>query len=118
MTKIEIKNFFKSKLAVDSNWAVKGMLRIYEFQTASEQATGATRDHNNVGFSGCDGEILSSFCEQVKKGRILSPKQMALVFKKMPRYWKQLAAVAGQEAIEKAYLSHITKESEKEEVAA
>lgn len=118
MTKIEVKNFFKSKLAVDSNWAIKGMLRIYEFQTATEQATGATRDHNNVGFSGCDAEILSSFSEQVKKGRVLSPKQMAIVFRKMPRYWKQLAAIAGQDAVEQSYLAHITKLAEKNEVAA
>jgi len=100
MTKIEIKNLFKSKLSTDKNWAIKGMLKIYEFQTATEQAIGTTRDHNNVGFSGCDAEILSSFCEQVKKGRNLSDKQMALVFKKMPRYWKQLSSVSDQAKVE------------------
>jgi len=85
-----VKEYFKRQLATNANWAVKGMLKVYEFQTASEQACGVTRDRNCVGFSGCDAEILSSFCSQVQRGRTLSPKQMAIVFKKMPRYWKQL----------------------------
>ena len=100
MTKTEIKNLFKSKLSTDRNWAVKGMLKIYEFQTASEQAAGTTKENNNVGFSGCDAEILSSFCQQVLKGRIMSDKQMALVFKKMPRYWKQLSSISDQAKVE------------------
>ena len=102
MTKKEIKNLFKTKLGTDANWAVKGMLKIYEFQTATEQQIGTTKDHNDVGFSGCDAEILSSFCEQVKKGRTLSEKQMALVFKKMPKYWNQLSKLSDQAKVEAA----------------
>ena len=37
-----------------------------------------------------DANILSSFAQQIEKGRILSEKQMAILFKKMPRYWKQI----------------------------
>ena len=66
------------------------MLKIYSFQTTSEQSCQRTHELNCVGFSGCDAEILSSFSEQIDRGRTLSPKQMAIVFKKMPRYWKQL----------------------------
>ena len=102
MKKIEIKNLFKTKLATDANWAIKGMLKIYEFQTATEKAIQTTKDHNDVGFSGCDGEILSSFSEQVLKGRTLSPKQMALVFKKMPKYWNQLVSLSDMAKIEAA----------------
>jgi len=102
MTKIQIKTFFKTKLSIDSNWAVKGMLKIYEFQTADEQADKVTRNENNVGFTGCDAEILSSFCEQVKKGRTLSEKQMSLIFRKMPKYWKQLASISDMAKVESA----------------
>ena len=35
----------------------------------------------------------SSFAEQVNKGRNLSVKQMTIVYKKMPRYWKQVASL-------------------------
>jgi hypothetical protein len=90
MNKTVVKEYFKRKLAADQNWAVKGMLKIYSFQTDGEQMSQQTHELNCVGFSGCDAEILSSFSEQVNRGRTLSPKQMAIVFKKMPRYWKQL----------------------------
>ena len=90
MNKTTVKEYFKRKLAADATWAVKGMLKIYSYQTASEQASQHTHELNCVGFSGCDAEILSSFSQQVERGRTLSPKQMAIVFKKMPRYWKQL----------------------------
>ena len=66
------------------------MLVIYSKQTLSEQAVQRTAELNCVGSTGCDAEILSSFSDQVKRGRTLSPKQMALVFKKMPKYWEQL----------------------------
>ena len=85
-----VKRYFKSHLATSANWAVKGMLVIYSKQTLSEQTSQQTHELNSVGFSGCDSEILSSFSEQVNRGRTLSPKQMAIVFKKMPKYWEQL----------------------------
>lgn len=100
MTKNEIKNLFKSKLSTSATWAVKGMLKIYEFQTASEQSAGVTHEHNKVGFSGCDAEILSSFCKQILKGYRMSDKQMVIVFKKMPRYWRQLSEISDQAKVE------------------
>ena len=80
----------KDKVRTDANWAIRGLLRIYEDQTASEQASGHTSEHTGVGFTGVDGEILSSFAEQINKGRTMSPKQMALIYKKMPKYAAQL----------------------------
>jgi hypothetical protein len=82
--------FIKEQVSVDARWAIRGLLRIYEDQTAEEQACGDTRVHNGVGFTGVDGEILSSFAEQIGKGRIMSEKQMKLIFKKMPKYAAQL----------------------------
>jgi hypothetical protein len=86
--------FLREKCASDARWALRALLRIYEDQTAEEQAVGHTRVHNGVGFSGVDGEILSSFAEQFQRKGRLSPKQMAIVFKKMPRYAKQLEAAS------------------------
>ena len=93
-TKNEKVAFIRERLASDPRWAVRGLIRIYEFQTSSEKAVGTTTDHNEVGFSGVDGEILSSFAEQVQKGRQMSIKQMALIFKKMPKYSGQLVRIA------------------------
>ena len=83
-------SFIKEQCKVDARWAIRGLLRIYEDQTAEEQAIGDTSEHNGVGFSGVDGGILSSFAEQINKGRNMSPKQMAIIYKKMPKYAAQL----------------------------
>lgn len=87
--------FLKEKLATDLNWAKAGCQRIYEYQTADEQATGETRNLNGVGFSGADSFILSSFAEQINAGRFAgTKKQLDILFQKMPKYAKQLDAIA------------------------
>ena len=68
----------------------RAMLRIYARQTSTEQAYQATTDWNSVGFTGVDGEIMSSFSEAYKKYGRLTVKQMAIARKKMKKYWSQL----------------------------
>ena len=87
------KDFIKNQLATNPTWAVKALVKVYTLQTLDEKATGQTSNLNGVGFNGLDSKILSSFAEQVNKGRNLSVKQMTIVYKKMPRYWKQVASL-------------------------
>ena len=88
--------FVREMVGSDTTWALRGLVRIYGFQTDAEQRVGNTVEHNGVGFSGVDGDILSSFAEQVQKGRQMSVKQMAIIFKRMPRYSNQLVKFAEQ----------------------
>lgn len=85
------KNYLKNQLATNPAWAIKALVKLYSYQTACEQAAGYTEENNGVGFSGVDSEILSSFAVQINKGRTLSQKQMVIVYRKLPRYWKQVA---------------------------
>ena len=94
MTKKAALQMFKENLATDPRWATRGLLRIYTFQTSDEQDRESTTDANGVGFTGVDGEILTSFAKQVLAGRNLSQKQMDLLHKKMPKYAGQLYAFA------------------------
>lgn len=87
------RNYIKNQLGTNSGWALRALVKIYERQTADEQATGHTANLNGIGFSGVDSEILSSFAVQVNNGRNLSAKQMAIVYKRMPRYHKQIASL-------------------------
>ena len=87
------KDFIKNQLATNPIWAVKALVKIYERQTIDEQNSQTTKENNGIGFNGLDANILSSFAEQVNKGRNLSVKQMTIVYKKMPRYWKQVASL-------------------------
>lgn len=84
----------REKLGTNDAWAIRGLTVIFDYQTADEQNAERTMDHNGVGFTGIDGEILSSFAKQIRTGRKMSKKQMDIIFKKMPKYAKQLDGVA------------------------
>jgi hypothetical protein len=90
-------------------WAEHAILALYARQTQDEQRVGATKENNSVGFNGTDSVILSSFAKQIlglerwnsQKGRLdkgspksLSPKQMAVAFKALPKYARQLHRIA------------------------
>lgn len=91
MTTIET---IKTKVASDPKWATRAILALFELQTAQEQDYQQTVERNGQGFNGIDAEILSSFANQVKRGRTLSQKQLAIAYKKLPKYSKQLFTLA------------------------
>ena len=91
------KDEIKEKLANDGRWLVRGLLAIYDRQTANEKAAGATVEDNGIGFNGADAEILSSIAMCYKTRNFISPKQLAIVQKKMVKYAGQLAKIANGE---------------------
>lgn len=102
------KQYIQDKIKSCELWAIKSMLAIHQFQTVDEKEYGQTSHKNNLGFSKIDAEILTSFSLQVwhrldtkgyanltmgdvyKATKILSPKQKAIVTKRMPKYWRQI----------------------------
>ena len=92
ISKETMLGYLRAQLTSNPAWAVKALTLVYSYQTADEQEDKKTSLKNGAGFNGLDAEILSSFSEQVLKGRKLSPKQMAIVHRKMPRYARQVLA--------------------------
>jgi len=86
--------FVKDKLGTDDRWLTRGLSAIYARQTASEQNTESTQDHNKVGFSAFDADFLTKMAKVILAGRTLSPKQMAAVRKSMMKYAGQLVKIA------------------------
>tara|TARA_R110000751_G_scaffold71196_5_gene143986 strand:- start:1232 stop:1552 length:321 start_codon:yes stop_codon:yes gene_type:complete len=84
----------KDNILAEPIWMARGILAIYDRQTADEQSNETTRYHNGVGFGAMDANILSSLAKQLKRGRALSPKQTQIANKNMPKYCKQLARIA------------------------
>jgi len=78
------------QLGTSIAWASKGVIRIFENQTADEQNVEDTHESNGIGFTGVDANILTSFAKQILKGRTMSVKQTAILLKKMPKYAVQL----------------------------
>jgi hypothetical protein len=94
-TKKDTLAFVKVKLSSDPVWALKALVRIYqENQTNDEQVTQQTTHDNGIGFSGCDAQFLSSLAQNYLRYGRLSEKQMGFVFKKMPKYAKQVIAMS------------------------
>jgi hypothetical protein len=100
--------WFREQLATQAKWAIRAMELVYANQTKAEQTAEQTTEDNGVGFTGLDGKILASFAKQVLRWRDekehkypcpLSPKQMALVYKKMPKYAKQVLGMIDAENI-------------------
>jgi hypothetical protein len=80
----------KRNLSTNPAWVTRALIRLYECQTADEQTALVTNHKNGMGFNGTDANILSSFAMQVLKGRTLSVKQLAIAFKKLPKYAVQV----------------------------
>ena len=99
VTQKQIKDFLKNKLATNEIWAKRALIKIFENQTEDEQMSEFTRHNNSVGFSGLDGEFCTSLAKQLIVRKSLSQKQMAYVFKKIPKYWKQILNISDQEKI-------------------
>lgn len=106
VTKTATRDFVKKQLGTNSKWALSALLKIYEFQTSEEQNEEHTKDINGIGFTGVDGEIMTSFAKQFIRRKSLSGKQMAIVFKKMPKYWNQIVMISNP-----ASLSNLVSQS-------
>jgi hypothetical protein len=94
------RRFTAHMLATDAQWASRAITLLYGFQTATEQEAQATAERNGAGFNGTDAFILSSFAEQVAKGRTLSPKQLAIAHRKLPKYAKQVIGAVAPEKLD------------------
>jgi hypothetical protein len=109
VTKVQIEKFLKEELSTNRAWALRALVRIYDFQTADEKISGDTYYINNVGFTGADGEFLTSLAKQWKEKNFLTVKQMAFVYKKMPKYWNQIWSISDQGKIINIIESKVTE---------
>ena len=72
----------------------QALKNLYACQTNDEQITQSTNVINGMGFNGADAPILSSMAEFLNKTGFLTPKQKAIVRKKLIKYNKQLTRLA------------------------
>lgn len=73
---------------------VKALLYLFDRQTDDEQHSESTNQHNRMGFTGTDAQLLSSFAKQVIQKAWLSPRQMQVLRGKIQKYAGQIAKVA------------------------
>lgn len=91
--------FIKTQLGSNPTWATRAIVKLHERQTFDEQNSQMTTESNGVGFNGTDATILSSFASQIHKGHTLSQKQLAIAFKKLPKYSRQVIEMIPSEKL-------------------
>lgn len=106
ITKAARKEFVRAMLKNNKTWALRALVVIYAHQTVDEQSTGITSHENGVGFSGSDSEILSSFAVQYQRRGWLTYKQMTIVFRLIPKYWRQVIDNADLDKIDSLIIKH------------
>jgi len=101
MTLAATKIAMQRAVDLSDKFVERAIVALYERQTASEQAVGATEENNGVGFSGPDAEFLSDLAVWIKnswkvEGSRLSPNQMKIARPKVRKYWRQLAEISAE----------------------
>jgi hypothetical protein len=97
MNKQQTLETLQAKLRSDVRWAQRALLAIYKNQTADEQRAANVTHDNGMGFRCMDSIILTSFANQLQTRGSLSPKQMSIVHKLMPKYARQLMKFYGDQ---------------------
>lgn len=72
----------------------RALKKLYGEQTAGEQASGETVEHNGRGFNGIDAKFLSSVSEFLIAKGFLTAKQKTATRRMLKKYTKQLTKLA------------------------
>jgi len=92
--KAVIKNALTTPSKRNDQFLCDSLVKIFEFQTASEQANHTTNEDNGVGFTGVDADFATSLAKFYMDKGYLSEKQMGYARKIMPKYSGQLSRIA------------------------
>ena len=105
ITKKAMLSFVRGQLATNAVWTVRALVKIYSVnQMPDEKSAGATFHDNGIGFSGKDSQFLSSLAQGAIKYGNLTEKQLAVAFRLIPRYARQVIELSDSAKLETAYL--------------
>jgi hypothetical protein len=113
----ETKEEFVELLDTYNVWVERTLVVLFERQTAEEQERQITAEDNGVGFTGFDGNILSSLAQQVidktergvPAGKRLTEGQLTKICRKrdkrgvhmLGKYWKQIKSIMDAKTAQK-----------------
>lgn len=89
----QLKVYIADKIETDNLWLRRGLLAIYQRQTAEEKSSGSTLAHNGRGFSATDAGFCTDIAMRLEDGAVLSYKQLLVIRKIMRKYVGQLVKI-------------------------
>ncbi len=111
MSKKDMIEQLRQRLASNDRWALRALMRIYHNQTADEQNSESTIERNGIGFTGPDAEILTSFARQYQRRGSLSERQMIILRRRIPAYARQIVQGSDTTRIEAALCGTATTQA-------
>lgn len=100
-TKKEKVAFIRQMITTNADWSKRALMRIFENQTNDEKQDFDTKHHNNIGFTGHDANILTSFAKNLLEYNHLTEKQMACLYKMIGKYAGQIYRMSDDEKLVK-----------------
>jgi hypothetical protein len=88
-TKEDIKNLILTR----DDAVIRVLMHLHGFQTSYEQQAETTEEHNQVGFTGPDGEFLTGVGNFYLKRGFLTPKQIKAVRPRLVKYSTQILRI-------------------------
>lgn len=92
--KIWSKESIRDLIETNDKMVIKSILKLYEYQTASEQTSGVAKETNGKGFNYADTPFLSGVAQVLLNGNGLSQRQLELARTSLLKYSGQLAKIA------------------------
>lgn len=92
--KVWSKESIRDLIETNDKMVVKSVLKLYEYQTASEQSSGVAKESNGKGFNYSDAPFLSGVAQVLLNGKGLSQRQLDLARTSLLKYAGQLAKIA------------------------
>lgn len=93
-TKKETVAHFKKMLYTDSQWAIRALLRLYEYQSEDERTQYSANHENKRGFNKVDAQLLTAFAKRIIMNEHLTYKQMHVLHSRIQKYAKQLYEIS------------------------
>ena len=89
-TKKQLLHGMRYQLAHNPKKARKALILLYEAQTSEEKSKSKTVEHNEVGFTALDAEILTGIANFYLGHKFLTPRQDEVLKKLIPKYASQI----------------------------
>lgn len=94
--------FLRHMLKTNIDWAKRGLLRVYENQTADERRQHLTVEENGVGFTSYHAATLTALSIHIKNGPALRAEHRQVILKYTHHYTNQIFNLCDQVKLEAA----------------
>ncbi len=107
VTKKGLEAYLKVRLKYRREWALRALYVLYNSQSEHEKFTGHALKKDGVGFNKVDATTLNNIGEFYTRYNYISPKQLEIVHRMIPKYWKQILGLCDKPKLDQLYRRYV-----------